>query len=651
MCAVAQDPVAAGRAAFAQRHWERAWELLSGADRGHPLGAEDLEQLAQAACWTRRYDAMIELLERAEAVYERDGNRRGAARAALALAREHFQRCNEAVMAGWLGRAENLLAGEPESRETGLLLWAKVHGSLLMASDMEHILERATQLLVLARRLRDPDLEALGLLEQGHALIIAERAPEGLPILDQAAALAMTAASDLTTTGTVYCSTIFAYRNVGDWQRAAEWTDEALRWCRRHSVSGFPGLCRLHRAEIIRVRGVLEEAEREAQAACDELLAWAPRYAGWACQELGEVRRRRGDAEGAREAFEQALALGFDPQPGLALLRLDEGDPDGALAGISRRLADRDVFAQEGRTLLLPAQLTIAVAAGRGEVARAALAELEALAAAGAATGVRASVAVARGEALLGEGRAGEAVGHLREGWRLWSAIGARFDAARARMLLGRAYATTQDIAAARLELEGAGRTFKEIGAHVEQQRIRELVSGLGRGVRETQTFVFTDIVDSTRLVESLGDEAWDGMLAWHDRMIRDCIGEHRGREIKHEGDGMFIAFPEPACGLNFAISLQRKLESHRRVHGFAPRVRIGMHAAEAIRRGSDFSGQGVHVAARVTAIGDGGQILATAATLQRAGGSYRTAEPRMLELKGVAEVVEVVEVAWRQRG
>ncbi|MBV9917691.1 MAG: hypothetical protein JO153_14390, partial [Solirubrobacterales bacterium] len=374
-------------------------------------------------------------------------------------------------------------------------------------------------------------------------------------------------------------------------------------------------------------------------------------YAGWACQELGEVRRRRGDAEGAREAFEQALALGFDPQPGLALLRLDEGDPDGALAGISRRLADRDVFAQEGRTLLLPAQLTIAVAAGRGEVARAALAELEALAAAGAATGVRASVAVARGEALLGEGRAGEAVGHLREGWRLWSAIGARFDAARARMLLGRAYATTQDIAAARLELEGAGRTFKEIGAHVEQQRIRELVSGLGRGVRETQTFVFTDIVDSTRLVESLGDEAWDGMLAWHDRMIRDCIGEHRGREIKHEGDGMFIAFPEPACGLNFAISLQRKLESHRRVHGFAPRVRIGMHAAEAIRRGSDFSGQGVHVAARVTAIGDGGQILATAATLQRAGGSYRTAEPRMLELKGVAEVVEVVEVAWRQRG
>jgi hypothetical protein len=229
---------------------------------------------------------------------------------ALMLTREHYQRNHDAVMGGWLARAAKLLEGQPDCHETGLLLWMKVRG----------------------------------LLVQGHALITAGRVREGSPLLDEATALAMTGATELSTTGTVYCATIFACRNIGDWQRASEWTSESLRWCDRHSVSGFPGLCRLHRAEIIRMRGSLAEAERDAQDACEELLGWAPRWAGWAYHELGEVRRRRGDLQGARTAFGRALDVGFDPQPGLALLRLDEADPGGALAAINRRMADRDAF-------------------------------------------------------------------------------------------------------------------------------------------------------------------------------------------------------------------------------------------------------------------------------------------------------------------
>jgi class 3 adenylate cyclase len=646
--AVAQGPLAAGREAFSAQEWERAYELLSTADAEQVLIPADVERLSEAACWTRRYDEMLELLERAEAGFERAGDRRGAARIALTLTREHYQRNHDAVMGAWLARAAKLLEGQPECHETGLLLWMNVRGLLFVVNDVAGALEHARELVELARRLRDPDLEALALLDQGHALITAGRVREGSALLDEATALAMTGATELSTTGTVYCSTIFACRNIGDWQRASEWTTESLRWCDRNSVSGFPGLCRLHRAEIVRMRGSLVDAERDAQSACDELLAWAPRWAGWAYHELGEVRRRRGNLAGARAAFERALDVGFDPQPGLALLHLDEADPAGALSSINRRMADRDTFTEESRGLLLPAQATIAIAACDLDVARSVLTELDEAAAQCGTTAILASASVVRGALLLAEGRAGDAIARLREGWRYWSELGARFEAAQARTLLGQAYTVTGDKAAARLELEGAQGTFAELGAPLEEERVERLLGAQVPGVREVKTFVFTDIVDSTRLVELLGDDGWDSLLSWHDRTVRECFAAHRGREVKHEGDGFFIVFPDPRSALDCAIALQRALDEHRREHGFAPKLRIGIHAAEATQRGGDFFGQGVHVTARVAAAGTAGQILATAVTVATAGDDYPSSELRSLGLKGVAEPVDIVEVDWR---
>jgi class 3 adenylate cyclase len=648
MSAVSNDPLSVGREAFVACEWERAYELLSSVDEERGLPPADLERLSEAACWTRRYHEMLELLERAEAGYERDGDRRGAARMALALTREHYQRNNDAVMGGWLARATKLLEGQPDCHETGLLLWMNVRALMFFANDVAGALDRAGELVEFARRLGDPDLEALGLLDQGHALITAGRVREGSPLLDEAAALAMTGAIELSTTGTVYCSTIVACRNIGDWKRASQWTDESIRWCERRSVSGFPGLCRLHRAEIIRMRGSLVEAERDAQDACDELTSWAPRYAGWAFHELGEIRRRQGNLAGARAAFGQALDVGFDPQPGLALLRLDEADPDGALAAISRRMADRDALTEESRALLLPAQVAIAVAAGDLDLARTALVELEEAAAECDATAILASASAARGALALAEGRPSEAIVALREGWRLWSDLGARFDAAQTRTLLGQAYAMSGDRSAARLELEGARATFGELGAPLEEQRVQRLLADIAPGVRETQTFMFTDMVDSTRLVELLGDDGWDSLLSWHDRTVREALAAHDGREIKHEGDGFFVVFAEPRSALDCAIALQRTLNEHQRDHGFAPRVRIGIHASEATQRGGDFFGQGVHVAARVAAAAAAGQILATAPMMATVSGSYPASEPKSLAVKGVAEPVDVVELSWR---
>jgi hypothetical protein len=158
MSAVVQDPLAAGREAFSGQQWERAYELLSAADAARTLLPEDLERMSDAACWTRRYEEMLELLERAEVGFERNGDQRGAARAALKLTQEHYQRNHDAVMGAWLARATKLLEGEPDCHENGLLLWMQVRGLLFVANDAVHALDEARELVQLARRLEDPDL-------------------------------------------------------------------------------------------------------------------------------------------------------------------------------------------------------------------------------------------------------------------------------------------------------------------------------------------------------------------------------------------------------------------------------------------------------------------------------------------------------------
>ena len=158
---------------------------------------------------------------------------------------------------------------------------------------------------------------------------------------------------------------------------------------------------------------------------------------------------------------------------------------------------------------------------------------------------------------------------------------------------------------------------------------------------------MFTDIVDSTRLVETLGDEQWESLLAWHDRTLRGCFEAHAGEEVKHEGDGFFVAFAEPDNALECACSIQRSLRDHRRDHGFAPRVRIGIHATEATDRGGDYGGRGVHTTARIAAAAGAGEIIASRAALKAASDAFRAHDERPLELNGLAQPVTVATVDW----
>ena len=166
-------------------------------------------------------------------------------------------------------------------------------------------------------------------------------------------------------------------------------------------------------------------------------------------------------------------------------------------------------------------------------------------------------------------------------------------------------------------------------------------------GERVRRTFVFTDIVGSTPLVEALGDDAWQELIRWHDQTLRSIFSRYGGTEVKQTGDGFFVAFEDASAAIDAGVAVQRSLAEHRRDHGFAPQVRIGLHEAEAATRAIDFAGRGVHEAARIGSLAAAGQILASVNTVRSAATRYAVSEPRTVTLKGVSQPVDVVTIEW----
>jgi len=268
----------------------------------------------------------------------------------------------------------------------------------------------------------DADLQALALQDRGRVLVALGRVKEGMALIDEA----MTAgtAGELTprTTGRVYCNMMSTCDRLQDYGRAAEWYDVATGWSEPYPESGYPGICRVHRAGMLRLRGALTEAESEARRAAEELGDFLTDVAGAAFYEIGEVRLRMGDLPAAAAMFAEAHTRGRDPQPGLALLRLAEGKSDSARAMIERAMTELGRTPLD-RAPLLPAVVEIRLACGEVNGAAEAAAELEAIAQTYTSPALAASAALALGRIELARGRAEQAMVHLRRACRTWSAI------------------------------------------------------------------------------------------------------------------------------------------------------------------------------------------------------------------------------------
>ena len=639
------DSLDAARTAASDHAWREAYRAYSNVDK-RELTASDLESYGEAAWWSGKLDEAIALRERAYPAFTATGDKLGAARIALTLSWDHEGRGAFAISQGWFSNAERLLAEEPSSAEHSRLVLTQALTAMFAEGDFEKAVELFDKAYELAKQVGDRDGEVLALSGKGRAFVKAGEIEKGLALLDEATASAMCGDLRPHSTGLVYCITISSCRDLGDYRRAAEWTEAANKWCDRLDVSGFPGACRIHRAEVMRLRGDWPAAEAQAVAACEELQDFDRSITAGGYYEIGEIRRQRGDFEGAEAAYQTTDELGRNPQPGLALLRLAEGKVDAAVAGITRTLAEVEdpLF----RLRRLPAQVEIAIAAGDLRTARSAADEIEHIVDSykigdRRAVAFDATVDNARGQIKLAEKDWDGAVGHLQRAREAWKSVGAPYETAQVRMLLGMAYLRRGDKHGGNVELEGALTAFERLGARLEVERAKELLGKL----EARRTFLFTDIVDSTRLLETLGDEKWRKLLARHDQLIRERIVEAGGEVVKKTGDGFFASFENPKSAIDAAIAIQRALNEEI----VAPDVRIGAHTGSAFRTDqdtTDYGGQGVHVASRIGAAARGAEILVSRETLDGLGTSFRLSEPRAEALKGFEQPIEVVSVDWR---
>jgi class 3 adenylate cyclase len=643
----AESSLSAAHAAMERHAWNEAFDLLRQADSERTLSADELALLGEAAWWSSDIEACISARERAYAAYLDEGEPRKAAMVAFWLVRDHANRLSGSISLAWMKRGERLLQDAPDSLEYGYLEMMRARAAHV-AGEYDGSVEVAARAIETGMKYGDPNLQALGLVYQGMSLVARGDAEEGMALLDEATVAAVSGELRPNVTGMVYCNMISTCHELAEYRRAGEWTEAANRWCERQAITGFPGLCRVHRAEIFRLRGAWAEAEQEARRACGELMDHGlSAFAGDGFYEVGEIRLRMGDVASAETAFQQANELGRDPQPGLALLRMAQGNVDAAAALLRRSLQEKSEPLE--RVNRLAAQVEVAIAAGDPNTAEGAASELEEIAERYGSDALRASAAVARARVQLDKGDTAAAGESARRGWRLWRDVDAPYEGALARVVLGRAHRDSGGEEAGILELQAARAALEKLGAVPDARRVSEFLGeDAASGTRVTRTFVFTDIVRSTELVEAIGDEAWEELVRWHDRTLRALFSEQGGEEVDHAGDGFFIAFQDPDAAMTSAVAIQRSLAEHRRMQGFAPQVRIGLHAAEATEVRDDYRGRGVHQAARIGALAEGGEILVTAETIAAAGGSWEASEPREVTLKGFSEPVRVMSVSWR---
>lgn len=652
------DILTVGREAIRRHDWGAALEALVESDRDDALSADDLVMLGDAYWWTAQPDAAVNTFERAFGAFVDADRPEDAAVVGTLLAYFSVRRHNQSIAGAWVTRVERLLEGKPPSPAHAWLNLIYSAFALFAGVDMDDVVQKTDETIRLAKEMKMPGVESLALSFKGLGLIQKGEWREGVALIDEATVVAMSEGADLRATSDVYCNTIAACASLGDFGRAGEWTEEAERWMDANAVGGYTGICKVHRAELKRMKGSWSEAEETARQACIELERFRIMDGiGFARYEIGEVRRRMGDLDSAEEAFQQAYEYGHDAQPGYSLLLLDRGDVAGAANSISEALSSGKesghTSARLSRARLLPAQVEIALAAEDLKTAHAALDELKTVAEDYDSAVWTGYALACEGSVELAEGNVEKALDILNRSWLTWRDSDMPYEAAQARILLGMARRASGDDAGATREFRAARSTLEKLGAIRDLEKLAEITGETSSsdtpGARVTRSFMFTDIVTSTDLIGLIGDSAWEDLLKWHDRTLREEFAAHSGDEVRHTGDGFFIAFAQPRSAVECAVAIQRRLEKHRREHGFSPWVRIGIHHSEASLEKSDYAGQGVHIAARLGDLADKAQILVSEDFLDAAGAiPFAVSEPRRVALKGVAGEVRVREIDWR---
>jgi tetratricopeptide (TPR) repeat protein len=434
------------RLAAAAGEWQVAADLFREADDAQEVGLADLPMLADIAYAAGHLDVTIQAWERAYAGFNAAGQTAEAAGAAVRVALHMlFDTALMAPVRGWLSRAEALLEPAGTTPADAWFAVVRTYERILTA-------DRASAGLWARRAIEVGDVAApaaaaIGRVAEARLLILDGEIAPGLALLEQAGLAATSGDLDPLSTGVVYCELVCALQGLAQYDLAEQWTEAMERWSAGNAIGSVHGRCRVHRAEILRLRGECHQAQAEALGACEELRPYLRRELGWPLNELGRIRLRLGDVAGAEEALLAAHRAGWDAQPGLALVLLAQGDVPAAVTSIRDALETPQWVPSKElppatdlrRAPLLHAEVEIALAAGDIEQARAAAEEVQAIATRFGSQALTASAADCGARVRLAAGDAEQAELLFTEAARLWRDVGAPYEEAVARLGLAAA--------------------------------------------------------------------------------------------------------------------------------------------------------------------------------------------------------------------
>lgn len=455
--------------AFERRAWHAAFEAFLAADAASSLDASALEQFATVSYLVGRDLEFQQLTERLYLVHVEAGDRERAARCCFWLGLTALFRGDVGQTNAWVGRGERLVS-DSTCAESGYLLLPGAELALRSGhGETGHAM--ATEAAAIGERCQDADLTAIARHVQGRASIQQGAVPAGLKLLDDTMLFVIRGELSPIVTGLMYCSVIEACREVQELGRAREWTFALSDWCEQQSeMVAFTGPCLVHRAAILQLQGAWPAAMTVATRACERAKERRRQPPGAALYQQGEIYRLRGEYEQAEAAYREASQRGYEPQPGLALLRLGQGRVEAATMALRRLLSTTSDPVR--RTQLLPAQVEALIAAGDLEDASGACQELQDLTVRVGTDVLRALSAHARGAIALAQGQEQAAMTPLRDAFTVWERLAAPYEAARVRVLMARACQGLGDHDGQVLELEAARRVFEALGARPDRDRL-----------------------------------------------------------------------------------------------------------------------------------------------------------------------------------
>jgi DNA-binding CsgD family transcriptional regulator len=474
-----------GREAHARGAWLEAHDLLASEDEAEPLDAPDLELLSVASFMLGRDDESAAWLERAHVAHLENGETLRAVRCAAWIGLNFAARGQIGPASGWLGRAQRLVEPEGECAERGYLLLPEMfrHES---AGDLDAAAATAADVVRIAQRFGDRDLFALAIHGQGHMSIRGGRVREGLVLLDEAMVAVTAEELSPIVKGLVYCGVILACQEVYEVRRAREWT-RALSdwWALQPEMVAFTGRCLVHRAEVLQLDGAWTAALAEVRRAGERFVETRNPAAGLASYRAGELLRLQGAFTEAESAYRDASAFGWEPQPGLAQLRLAQGRTEAAVAAIRR--AESGTTSPVERARLLPAFVEILLVAGDVDSARRACTELAEITRDYDSAMLDALAAHATGAVHLAVGEPREALVALRRASEIWNSLDIPYEIARTRVLVGEGCRALGDEETALLEHEAARGIFERLGAKPDIARLGPSKSGHVLSPRELE--------------------------------------------------------------------------------------------------------------------------------------------------------------------